>query len=137
MYIRSNLLTLSRLAWLCVLVSLACGTPEPSAADATITGEVEARIQDVVSGLSHPVEIVGRPPLRMTLDERLERSGATGVSIAIVRAGRLYWARGFGVLSQESGVAVSPSTLFQVASIVSRDNPHDDDAGTRIARARV
>ncbi len=80
-------------------------------------GSAEDRIGKVISGLSHSVEIVGRPPLRLTLDERLHHSGATGVSIAVVRAGQLDWAQGFGVLSEGSEALVSSTTLFQAASI--------------------
>ena len=101
-------LSLFSFAFLVPLGTLVCVAPADPAGD---------RMSAVVSGLSHPVEIVGRPPSRMTLDERLHRSGATAVSIAVVRAGRLDWAQGFGVLSEGSEASASSTTLFQAASI--------------------
>jgi CubicO group peptidase (beta-lactamase class C family) len=55
--------------------------------------------------------------LRYRLDERMERYRVPGVSMAVADAGRVVWARGFGVTEAGSRHAVTPTTLFQAGSI--------------------
>jgi CubicO group peptidase (beta-lactamase class C family) len=49
--------------------------------------------------------------------EALRRHGVPGASVAVVRSGRVAWARGYGVVNAGQGTAVTASTLFQVASV--------------------
>lgn len=59
------------------------------------------------------------------LGERIERvvprslaeHDVPGASIAVVRQGRVAWARGFGVADVRTGAPVTPGTRFQVASV--------------------
>jgi CubicO group peptidase (beta-lactamase class C family) len=52
-----------------------------------------------------------------TLGERMVHHRVPGVSVAVVKDGRLLWARGFGVATQGTPEAVTSTTLFQAASI--------------------
>lgn len=54
---------------------------------------------------------------RWTLAERMAHYKTPGVSIAVVEGGRIAWARGFGVKEAGRPDAITPDTLFQVASI--------------------
>ena len=59
--------------------------------------------------------------LGRTLDDvvpaALRRHGVPGASVAVVRDGRVAWARGYGVADAERRLAVTADTLFQVASV--------------------
>jgi CubicO group peptidase (beta-lactamase class C family) len=47
----------------------------------------------------------------------IRRHGVPGAAVAVVRDGRVAWARGYGVADAERRTAVTPDTLFQVASV--------------------
>jgi CubicO group peptidase (beta-lactamase class C family) len=74
-------------------------------------------IDRVVSGLRPPVEIDGKPAQRWTLAERMTNYKVPGVSIAVIQNGRIAWARGFGEKEAGKTDPVTPTTLFQAASI--------------------
>ncbi|UQA63379.1 serine hydrolase [Polyangium aurulentum] len=74
----------------------------------------------MLRGLRPYVEIVGRPPVRWTLEERMAHHHVPGISIAVIEGGRIAWARGVGVKTAGSADpkdAVTPDTLFQAGSI--------------------
>jgi CubicO group peptidase (beta-lactamase class C family) len=47
----------------------------------------------------------------------MERTGVPGISVAVVHEDQLLYAQGFGVRSTETGTAVTPDTVFQIASV--------------------
>jgi CubicO group peptidase (beta-lactamase class C family) len=49
--------------------------------------------------------------------DALRRHGVPGASVAVVRSGRVEWARGYGVADAARRTPVTASTLFQVASV--------------------
>lgn len=51
------------------------------------------------------------------LQSRMEFYKVPGVSIAVLREGKVNWARGYGVTAAEKGRPVNSETLFQAASI--------------------
>ena len=53
----------------------------------------------------------------MKLAERMEHYHVPGVSVAVIHAGRVEWARGYGKRDVESGAPVTAETLFQAASL--------------------
>lgn len=55
-------------------------------------------------------------PKPQTLAERMAFYKVPGVSIAIIRDGRIEWAKGYGEIKAGSGKAVTPDTLFEAAS---------------------
>lgn len=73
-------------------------------------------IARVERGLRAPVALAGEPAAVRTLSDEMRRLHVPGVSIALVRNGKIAWARGYGV-AWEGGPAVTPATLFQAASI--------------------
>jgi CubicO group peptidase (beta-lactamase class C family) len=54
---------------------------------------------------------------RLTISELMARYNVPGVSIAVIRDGRIHWAKGYGVADVETGASVDSGTLFQAASI--------------------
>lgn len=59
----------------------------------------------------------GRPLPSWGLEERMARYHVPGVSIALIDEGKIAWAKGYGVTQANGSDAVTPSTLFQAASI--------------------
>ncbi|MEX5748633.1 serine hydrolase domain-containing protein [Massilia sp. X63] len=86
---------------------LACWPAQAQDADAI--GRIER-------GLRPAVAIQGATPDTRTLAAEMERLHVPGVSIAVIRGGKIAWAKGHG-LTQAGGAPVTPHTLFQAASI--------------------
>jgi CubicO group peptidase (beta-lactamase class C family) len=63
-----------------------------------------------------PVLVKGESVASSKLSDRMAELHVPGVSIAVIHAGKLEWARGFGVV-RVGGPPVTPETLFQAASI--------------------
>lgn len=62
-------------------------------------------------------ELVGSATQPATLQERMKTRRVPGVSVAVIRGGRLQWAQGFGVRDTATCEPVTPATAFQAASI--------------------
>jgi CubicO group peptidase (beta-lactamase class C family) len=77
----------------------------------------EERIARVENGLQKPNRVKGSPAERMKLAERMEHYRVPGVSVAVIHAGRVEWARGYGQRDVGSGAPVTAETLFQAASL--------------------
>lgn len=77
------------------------------------TNEEIARIEN---GLRPVVALAGTPVATRTLAEEMKRLHVPGVSVAVIKDGKIAWARGFGV-AYENGPAITAQTLFQAASI--------------------
>ncbi|CAN5233953.1 hypothetical protein BH10PSE3_BH10PSE3_27310 [soil metagenome] len=102
-----------RMFWPASLLIIACA----SAASAwAASPTVEQRIQAVTSGLRPAVAIKGQPPAKRSLSDEMAALHVPGVSIAVIRDGKIDWARGFGV-TREGGEAVTADTLFQAGSV--------------------
>jgi CubicO group peptidase (beta-lactamase class C family) len=69
----------------------------------------------VERGLRGPVVLKGQAPQRHAIADRMAALKVPGVSIAVVDAGQVAWARGYG--QGGDGRAVTPDTLFQAASL--------------------
>ena len=80
-------------------------------------GAENAKVEEVLRGLRPAMAIVGRPPVRWTLAERMDALHVPGVSIAVLDSGRIVWARGFGVKEAGRSDSVTTETLFQAQSI--------------------
>ncbi len=68
----------------------------------------------------------------------MQESGGPGVSLAIVKEGRLVFARGYGWSRVESRQPVTPSTLFRANSVskwITHAAAHELDPGRRVIGA--
>jgi len=92
-----------------LILSLALMSASASAGQA----EQIARIE---RGLRPPVLLSGDPAAARSLLDEMRRLHVPGVSIAVIRNGKIAWARGYGV-AFTGGPAITPATLFQAASI--------------------
>jgi len=61
------------------------------------------------------------PDLRIRIEDAVSKfmttSGAPGVAVAVVLNGERAWSAGFGMADLENNVAVTPQTLFRLASV--------------------
>ena len=114
-----SITTTLALAALAACTSHAKTPPADTAAGATRAAAPDdtARIGRVMRSLRPPVEIEGKPAARWTLAERMTHHKVPGVSIAVIEGGRIAWAGGVGVKEAGKADSVTPTTLFQAASI--------------------
>ncbi|MBO9708994.1 MAG: serine hydrolase [Caulobacter sp.] len=85
-------------------------------ATAAHADDVESRVKAVTEGLRPAVMVAGAPAQRSTLAHDMAELHVPGVSIAVIKGGKLDWARGFGV-TRQGGEAVTADTLFQAGSV--------------------
>ncbi|MCI3131172.1 serine hydrolase domain-containing protein [Phenylobacterium aquaticum] len=74
-------------------------------------------VHAVETGLRPAVEIVGQPPVRWTMQERMAFYHVPAVSIAVIRDGKVAWAKAWGVLQAGSPERADPETMFSVGSV--------------------
>jgi len=83
---------------------------------AASTAEIQQHIQHVESGLLPAIVIKDDPSQAHTLADRMAALHVLGISIAVIRNGKIEWAKGFGVAAA-GGPPVTSETLFQAGSI--------------------
>jgi CubicO group peptidase (beta-lactamase class C family) len=76
----------------------------------------DPRIAAFEAGLRPPVEVIGAP-VRWTLAERMAYWHVPGVSIAVIRHGRLAWAKAYGPRQVGARELIDTQTVFSVGSI--------------------
>jgi CubicO group peptidase (beta-lactamase class C family) len=75
------------------------------------------RAERVENGLTTLTVIAAEPPVGHRLADRMRFYNTPGVSVAVIRDGRIDWARGYGLAEAHGSQAVDTTTLFQAASI--------------------
>lgn len=80
-----------------------------SATDRAAIAAVETRLA--------PTAASAGPPAYKTLAARMAELNVPGVSIAFIENGRVSWARAYGVATAGEKQSVTPTTLFQAASM--------------------
>jgi CubicO group peptidase (beta-lactamase class C family) len=75
-----------------------------------------AAIARIESGLRPEIALADVPVAPLTLLDEMKRLNVPGVSVAVIRDGKVAWTRGYGV-AWTGGPAVTPQTLFQAASL--------------------
>lgn len=85
-------------------------------ASAPSRADESAAIARIESHLPPKVWVKGTPAAPASLADEMRRLKVPGVSVAVIRGGKLAWARGYGVVAA-GGAPVTPQTLFQAASL--------------------
>ncbi len=112
MFLRGLALPLS----ICLILSACALTPRQI--DPHLAKPTESNVAALLEQLQPTIMVVDGDPIETTtLDELMREHHVPGVSIAVIRNGKIDWARGFGLADVETGRAVTPQTLFQAASI--------------------
>lgn len=78
---------------------------------------LEEEIRAVENGLMMAYVATGDSLVTYSIGERMERHKVPGVSVAVVREGKLRWAKGYGTANTSTGSKVDEQTLFQAGSI--------------------
>jgi len=73
-------------------------------------------ISKIENSLMPSIQVEGKEE-RYHILERMEHYKVPGVSIAVVKDGKVAWAKGYGMANTASGKAVDEETLFQAGSI--------------------
>jgi CubicO group peptidase (beta-lactamase class C family) len=71
----------------------------------------------IENNLSNLIQLDGSSQKTFSILQRMKEYKIPGVSIAIVKDGKLAYAKGFGVANSETGTEVNTQTLFQAASV--------------------
>jgi CubicO group peptidase (beta-lactamase class C family) len=74
-------------------------------------------IAKVEASLAPRIHVVGEPVEAWSLSDRMAFYGVPGISIAVIKDGKIAWAKGYGVLETGQQTPVDADTLFQAASI--------------------
>lgn len=75
------------------------------------------RIAAIERALVPAFQIENEPTEPTGLAERMAELGVPGVSVAFFEGGEVVWTRAYGLADVDGGVAVTPETRFQAASI--------------------
>lgn len=76
---------------------------------------VESQIKNVEQGLLPSILVKGDPS--WAIAERMKFYKVPGLSIAVIKDFKIYWAKGYGVKDLQTNEPVSTDTLFQAGSI--------------------
>lgn len=76
---------------------------------------VDTDIAAIENGLVPAIVVKGEPIPKASIEDRMKHFNVPGLSIAVVKDGKLHWAKSYG-MAQE-GKAVANNTLFQAGSI--------------------
>ena len=76
-----------------------------------------ANINTIENSLLKAIQVKGQEPELMNIYDRMEFHKVPGVSIAIVKDGKLAWAKGYGIANTNTGKEVDVNTMFQAGSI--------------------
>lgn len=83
----------------------------------TQSDPIQDEILAIENGLLPPFVEKGDSSLKMNIYDRMEHYNVPGVSIAVVKDGKLLWAKGYGIANTETGDSVTIETIFQAGSI--------------------
>jgi CubicO group peptidase (beta-lactamase class C family) len=76
-----------------------------------------AVIASMEQSVAPPVVIHGEQHSPVSLATRMSQLHVNAVSIAVIRDGKIDWARAYGFADRERNIAATPDTLFQAGSI--------------------
>ena len=95
-----------------VLILLSCASPIK---DPQISRRIEALENGLVEFVPGPPDPAGTPR-KMSLAERMAVHKIPGVSIAVVKGGKVDWVKAYGILKAGGEAPVTPESIFQAAS---------------------
>lgn len=97
----------------CAVVLLIWPLLAASASTPTDAGRMRA----FETGLRPAVAVQGTPATTWTLEQRMAHWKIPGVSVAVIRNGRVAWARGYGLKQVGTSDRVDANTVFSIGSV--------------------
>lgn len=79
--------------------------------------DLQAEIESIENGLTKNILVKGVPVEKFSLQEWMVAQNVIGLSVAIVKDGKLRWTKGYGIANPTIGKKVDGKTLFQAGSI--------------------
>ena len=79
--------------------------------------DTSSEISAIEQGLLPAIQVKGDSVIKFNMSERMDYHKVPGVSIAVVKDGKLRWAKGYGIANTNKGNEVNTTTLFQAGSI--------------------
>jgi CubicO group peptidase (beta-lactamase class C family) len=79
--------------------------------------DIAGRISRVEQGLLPAARVQGRTYAPATIEQRMRAHGVPAASVAVINAGRIEWAKAYGLADVETRRPATTATLFQAASI--------------------
>jgi CubicO group peptidase (beta-lactamase class C family) len=84
---------------------------------AVVAATPDPMIAKVESELGPVIQVAGEPETAWPLAQRMAFHNVPGVSIAVIKDGKIAWAKGYGVLETGQATSVNTETIFQAGSI--------------------
>ncbi len=106
-----------RKAGVLLLVGFYLTTVSPVIGSRASETPLDAKIKRIENGLLKKVQVKGRPQEKMSLARQMAAYRVPALSIAVIKDNKIEWAKAYGSSDVEAGVAATPETLFQAASI--------------------
>lgn len=78
---------------------------------------VRDEIKTIENSLMPYIQEEGKVVELMELEDRMRVHKIPGISIAVIKNGRLHWSKGYGIANTITNTPVTPTTLFQAGSI--------------------
>lgn len=78
---------------------------------------LHAQVGQVKQGFEGQLTVNGKGGQKYNLRERMGHYGVPGLSIALIRNGKIAWAQGYGVLQAGGNEPVNAETVFSVGSV--------------------
>ncbi len=79
--------------------------------------DLATEISTIENGLLSGILIKGDEVTKMNIHDRMAVHNVPGASIAIVKNGKIHWAKSYGIANSISGTKVKSNTIFQAGSI--------------------
>jgi CubicO group peptidase (beta-lactamase class C family) len=105
-------ITITTTAIACLAVLLSC-SGEPTAPPVTPPVTTPPQQEIPITG----AQVTGMEPYEQSVRDLMKKYNIPGGAIAVVRDGKLFYARGFGFADVENKTPVQPDALFRIASV--------------------
>jgi N-acyl-D-amino-acid deacylase len=105
-------ITITTVPIACLAILMSCrGEPTTPPVSPPVTPPAQQQIP--ITGVAVP----GLEPFENSVGDMMRKYGIPGGAVAVVRDGKLMYARGFGYADVENKTPVQPDALFRIASI--------------------
>ncbi|HOY77486.1 MAG TPA: serine hydrolase domain-containing protein [Hyphomonadaceae bacterium] len=102
------------IAFAALALIAACNPVEAPAPAVAVADPAIAKFE---TSLASPGQVTGEPAETWSLTDRMAHYNVPGVSIAIIKDGKIDWQKAYGVLEAGAPTPVNTDTLFQAGSI--------------------
>lgn len=80
-------------------------------------GDLSTEINAIENTLMPSLQVEGDSTVYYNIENRMAYYQVPGVSVAVIKDGKIRWAKGYGIANTATGSKVDTNTLFQAASI--------------------